>query len=144
VRQLGTVPRVLDIVHLNPDGLPRNPAFSQAVSVAGHARTIYVGGQNAIGVDGAVIGDDAGTQTARALGNLELVLAEAGAGLDDVVSWTMQVVDGQPLGPAFAAFEQVWGTRQNPPAISVAFVSALANPSFLVEISAIAVVDAGA
>jgi hypothetical protein len=33
------------IRHHNPAGLPRNPAFSQGVSVEGPARTIYVGGQ---------------------------------------------------------------------------------------------------
>jgi enamine deaminase RidA (YjgF/YER057c/UK114 family) len=35
----------------------------------------------------------------------------------------------------------VWGERGNPPAISVAVVSGLANPRFLVEISAVAAVE---
>jgi enamine deaminase RidA (YjgF/YER057c/UK114 family) len=34
----------------------------------------------------------------------------------------------------------VWGTRGAPPAISVDVVAGLANPAFLVEITAIAVV----
>jgi enamine deaminase RidA (YjgF/YER057c/UK114 family) len=42
------------ITHHNPAGLPRNPAFSQAVSVEGPTRTIYVGGQNAVDADGTV------------------------------------------------------------------------------------------
>ncbi len=133
---------MLNVSHLNPDALPRNPAFSQAVSVAGPARTIYVGGQNAVLADGAVAGDDAAAQTARALENVEVVLAEAGARLEDVVYWSISLVDGQPLPAAFAAFRQVWGARPNPPAISVAFVAGLANPRFLVEVSAIAVVEA--
>src|SRR5438034_9620877 len=108
---------MLNIAHLNPDSLPRNPAFSQAVSVAGPARTIYVGGQNAVTADGSVVGDDAGMQTARALENLEVVLAQAGARLEDVVHWSILVVQGQALPAAFAAFRTVWGTRPNPPAI---------------------------
>jgi enamine deaminase RidA (YjgF/YER057c/UK114 family) len=131
----------LPVVHHNPDGLPSNPAFSQAVSVEGPARTIYVGGQNAMAADGSLVGDDAAAQTALAMQNLENVLADAGARLDDVVHWTISVVEGQDLGGAFGAFQLVWGERGNPPAISVAVVSGLANPRFLVEISAIAVVE---
>jgi enamine deaminase RidA (YjgF/YER057c/UK114 family) len=128
------------ITHLNPDGLPANPAFSQAVVVEGAARTIYVGGQNAVTADGTVDGDDIGTQTTRALRNVELVLHAAGAELADIVSWTIYVVQGQPLGPGFAAFQQVWSPEDAPPAISGVIVAGLAHPAFLVEISAVAVV----
>ncbi len=128
------------ITHFNPAGLSQNPAFSQAVSVSGPVRTIYVGGQNGVGADSAVVSGDVGDQTVRALRNLELVLAEAGAGLGDVVSWSISVVQGQSLTAGFQAFQQAWGDRSHPPAISVAFVAGLANPTFLVEISAIAVV----
>jgi enamine deaminase RidA (YjgF/YER057c/UK114 family) len=131
----------MPVMHHNPAGLPSNPAFSQAVSVEGPARTIYVGGQNAVAADGSLVGDDAAAQTARALENLGTVLADAGARLDDVVQWMITVVDGQDLGGAFGAFKEVWGERGNPPAISVSVVSGLANPRFLVEISAIAVVE---
>jgi enamine deaminase RidA (YjgF/YER057c/UK114 family) len=127
------------IRHHNPAGLPRNPAFSQGVSVEGPARTIYVGGQNAVEADDTVASQDLGTQTARALRNVEAVLTDAGARLEDVVSWSILVVDDQPLGAAFAGFQQVWGARGEPPAISVAVVAGLASPQFLVEISAVAV-----
>lgn len=132
----------LHVSHLNPPTLPRNPALSQAVRVEGTAHTIYVGGQNAVGPDG-VIGEDIGAQTTAALDNLQTVLAEAGADLENVVTWSILVVEGQPLGEAFASFQEVWGGRGKPPAISVALVAGLANPGFLVEISAIAVVSAG-
>ena len=42
------------IRHHHPAGLPRNPAFSQGVSVEGPARTIDVGGQNAVEADDTV------------------------------------------------------------------------------------------
>lgn len=131
----------LRVSHLNPPSLPRNPGFSQAVRVEGTADTIHVGGQNAVGADG-VIGEDIGAQTIAALGNLQVVLAEAGADLENVVTWSILVVQGQPLGEAFASFQAAWGNRGEPPAISVALVAGLANPGFLVEISAIAVVPA--
>jgi enamine deaminase RidA (YjgF/YER057c/UK114 family) len=133
----------LKVTHINPAGLPRNPGFSQAVSVEGPARTIYVGGQNAVAADGSIVGDGVTEQTVRALQNLELVLAEAGGRLEDVVSWTILVVEGVSVAEGFAGFQQVWGQRGEPPAITVAFVAGLGNPRFLVEISAIAAVPAG-
>lgn len=127
------------LTHLNPDGLPTNPAFSQAVVVDNPGRLIFVGGQNAVLADGTVEGDDIATQTRRALRNLQVVLAAAGATIADVVSWTISVVDNHPLGAGFAAFQEVWDRQNPPPTISVAVVAGLANPRFLVEISAIAV-----
>src|SRR5689334_1475325 len=106
----------LQVTHVNPPSMLRNPGFSQAVAVEGPARTIYVGGQNAIGPDGVVGEGDVGTQTAAALENLATVLAEAGADVANVVSWSILVVQGQPLAPGFAAFQQFWGDRGEPPA----------------------------
>jgi enamine deaminase RidA (YjgF/YER057c/UK114 family) len=91
------------LTHLNPDGLPTNPAFSQTVAVEGAARTVYVGGQNGIGPDGSV---EPGirAQTAQALRNLERVLQAAGTTLDRVVKWSVLVVSGSSLGDALDAF----------------------------------------
>lgn len=33
------------IEHINPDGLMKNPAFSQVVTTLGNGKTIYIGGQ---------------------------------------------------------------------------------------------------
>ncbi len=32
------------VQHINPDGLPRNPAFTNVVVVTGPTKTVYVGG----------------------------------------------------------------------------------------------------
>jgi hypothetical protein len=37
---------------LNPDGLPRDPAFSNVAVVSGSVRTIYIGGQDAVDAGG--------------------------------------------------------------------------------------------
>jgi enamine deaminase RidA (YjgF/YER057c/UK114 family) len=129
----------LQVTHLNPAGMHRNPAFSQAVVVEGNARTIYVGGQNAVDAEGRVVGGgDLAAQTERTLQNLATVLAAAGARLQDVVKWTVFAVQGQDARPAVGVFQRVWGTAP-PPAISVVAVAGLANPEFLVEVEAIAV-----
>jgi enamine deaminase RidA (YjgF/YER057c/UK114 family) len=130
-----------DVTHVNPEGMIHNPAFSQAVSVTGLARTVYVGGQNAVEPDGSVASQDVGAQTTATIRNLATVLAAAGARLEDVVSWSILLKDGASLRDGFAAFSTAWPAPAPPPAISVALVAGLADPRFLVEISAVAVVD---
>jgi enamine deaminase RidA (YjgF/YER057c/UK114 family) len=129
------------VEHLNPEGLPQNPAFTNVVVVSGPVRTIYIGGQDAVDATGQIVGaGDIGAQAAQVFANIQTALEAAGAGLEHVVKWTILIVQGQPLEPGYAAFQRVWGERPNPPAITAAYVSALARPEFLVEIDAIAVV----
>ena len=129
------------VEHLNPKGLSRNPAFTNVVVVTGPVRTIYIGGQDAVDATGQIVGiGDIGAQTAQVFANMQTALEAAGAGLEHVVKWNILIVEGQPLEPGFAEFQRVWGERANPPVITAAFVSALANPEFLVEMDAIAVV----
>jgi enamine deaminase RidA (YjgF/YER057c/UK114 family) len=129
------------IQHLNPEGLAHNPAFSQAVSVSGPHRTIYVGGQDAVDAAGNVVGvGDLAAQTRQIFANLKLALAAGGAGLEHIVKWNVYVVQGQDLRPGFEVAMEELGQQGNPPAISGMFVSSLAHPDFLVEIDAVAVV----
>lgn len=129
------------VQHLNPDGLHKNPAYSQAVVVTGHVKTVYVGGQNAVDASGKVLGKgDIGAQTEQTLRNVETALAAGGAKLDHVVKWNVYVVQGQSPLPGFEAFRRVWADRPNPPTITVLFVAGLAHPDFLLEIDAVAVV----
>ena len=128
------------VTRLQPPGVPVNPAFVAGVEVPGDARTIYVGGQNGSGPDGTLAGSDARSQTKQALENVALVLAEAGAALGDVVHWRIAVVQGASLQDGFAGFQEVWAGRGEPPAISVDVVAGLANPGWLVEITATAAV----
>jgi enamine deaminase RidA (YjgF/YER057c/UK114 family) len=44
------------VEYLNPEGLHKNPAYSQAVVTTGNVRTVYVGGQNAVDASGEVVG----------------------------------------------------------------------------------------
>ena len=128
---------------LNPEGLPRNPAFSNVAVVSGNVRTIYVGGQDAVDAEGNIVGiGDIAAQTEQVLRNLRTALAAAGAEPEHVVKWNVFVVEGQDFAAGYAAFQSVWGDRPNPPVITAALVKGLAHPDFLVEMDAIAVVPA--
>ncbi len=123
------------VEHLNPEGLPRNPAFTQAIAVTGPARTLYIGGQNAVDAARRIIGrGDLREQARKAVENLALALAAGGAGLEHLVRCTIHLVQGQPLQPAFEAWMGAWGARPNPPTVTVLFVAGLAHPEFLIEI----------
>jgi len=128
------------ITHLNPDGLPSNPAYTQAVKVAGGASLVFIGGQNGVNAEGDIVGDDAEAQAQQALRNVTLAVEAAGGSLADIVKWTIIVTDAAALGPGFGAFQKAWGQRPNPPAITVQVVAGLANPQFLVEVEAVAAI----
>ena len=129
------------IEHINPDALHKNQAFTQVVAVTQPARTIYVGGQDAVDAAGNIVGKgDLARQTEQVLSNLRTALQAAGADLKHIIKWNLYVVQGQDLRPGLEAFQRAWGRTPNPPVITMCFVSALANPDFLLEMDAIAVV----
>jgi len=129
------------VQHINPDGLSKNPAFTNAIAVTGPVRTIYIGGQDSVDAAGKIVGKgDMKQQTEQVLINLQLALQAGNAQLEHIIKWNIYVVQGHPIQPAFEVFQRLWGRRPNPPAITVMFVSGLANPDFLVEMDAIAIV----
>ena len=131
----------MNVEYIGPDGLHRNPAFSQVVVVPANSRTVYIGGQNAVDSSGEIIGKgDIGLQAKQIFKNLESALSAVGARIDSVIKWNVYVVQGQSPRPGFEEFQRVWGHRPNPPLITVLFVAGLANPAFLMEIDAIAII----
>jgi len=125
---------------LNPEMMHRNPAFTQAITVDGPHRVVYIGGQNAVDASGNIVGKgDIAAQCEQVARNLETVLSAAGATIEDVVKWNIYVLHGQSAGPAFGVFQRRWG-KLPPPTISVIYVPGLAHPDFLIEIDGIAVV----
>ena len=110
--------------------------YCRAVRIGDH---IAVSGTAPVGDDGEVVGvGDAYVQARRCIEIIERALAEAGAGLEDVVRTRMFVTDisqweaiGKAHGEAFA------GIR---PATSMVEVRALIDPDMLVEIEADAIV----
>src|SRR5689334_22727978 len=128
----------MKITHVNPDGLHKNPAFSQAV-VAEGGKTIYIGGQNGVLPDGTMAGDTLSAQTEQAYKNMLEILRSVGASQENVVKQTIYVVKGQDIKEGFAATQKAWGNF--PTAISFVFVEGLGVQGALVEIEAVAVVD---
>lgn len=132
----------LKVKHHNPEGLFHSNAYSQVVTVSGSGKTIYIGGQNAINAEGELIGlDDLFLQTKQVLKNIKQALASENATFDNVIKLNIYIVDGYDPGIGFQAFQEEVGKLENPPLITVLKVAGLANPSYLIEIDAIAVVE---
>ena len=122
------------VTHLNPPGLHQNPAFSQGTIVE-TGRTLYVGGQNGTDADGTIVEGGIAAQTAQALRNVLAVLAEAGAGPQDVARLAVYLDPEADLMEGFAAVGEVWGPH--PAAVTVLRVG-IGRPGALVEIEAVA------
>lgn len=131
----------MTIQRIQPDGLVQSPAFSHVAVVPPGATTIYVGGQNGVGEDNAIVSDDIAEQAVRAIDNAEIALKAAGATLADVIQWTVFIKDGVDLGAAFGAIAPRLATGGAPALVTAAFVAALGVPGGLIEVSAIAAIE---
>jgi enamine deaminase RidA (YjgF/YER057c/UK114 family) len=128
------------IQRIRPDGLVRSPVFSHVAVVPPQATTIYLGGQNAVDADGALVGaGDVAAQSVKALQNAKLALAAAGATLQDVVQWTVLFVDGSDVAAGYRAIASDLASDE-PPLVTSALVAGLAVPGALVEVGAVAAV----
>lgn len=127
------------IQYISPDGLSKNPAFSQVVITQGNGKTIYVGGQNAVNAKREIIGKgNIAKQNEQVMENLKIALTACGATFENLVKLTIHIVQGQDLQREFQASQKYLGNLTNPPAITGFFVSALGHPDFLVEVDAVA------
>ena len=110
--------------------------LSQAV-VAGD--TVYLRGQVAQDLEtreSVAIGDPAG-QTQRVMDNIELLLAEAGVGKEQIVTCTIYLTDIRHREAVYRVLgERLAGVF---PCFTGVVVSALARPEWLVEVTATAV-----
>lgn len=130
----------MSIDPISPSSMHSNPAFAQAMLVSHQGKTLYIGGQNGITAEGTVISSDFGEQTEQALRNVLTILKSVDADQRNVVKLTIYIADGQDINQGFAAAQKVWG--QYATAITVVKVAGLGLPNALVEIDAIAVIEA--
>ena len=128
----------MEITLAQPEGLVVSPAFSHVAVVPPGATTIYVGGQNGVDATGAVVSTEAGEQSLRAVENARIALESAGAGLDDVISWTVLIHQDADLRAAYGAVAARLARDGAPPLVTAAIVAGLGVPGALIEVSAVA------
>ena len=128
------------VQRLRPEGLVHSPAFSHVAVIPPDATIIHVGGQNAVDVDGNLVGGaDVAAQTLQCMHNVRIALEAADATIDDVVQWNVLFVDGVDLQAAYEAAGPVFASRE-PGLVTSARVTGLGVPGALVEIAAVAAI----
>ena len=124
---------------VKPEGIFNSPNYSHAIKETG--TPVFIAGQVAMDAQGNPIGEgDAGAQTTGALESMKRVVEACGGTMADIVKLTVFTTDlsyrpaiGAARAPFFAAGEM--------PASTFLVVSSLADPRWLVEIEAVAMID---
>lgn len=124
---------------INPPTMAPPTGYSYAVQKSG--TPVFISGQVALDADGKLVGEgDAEAQTEQVFRNLRSVVEACGGTMDDIVKITIFVTDAA-YRPAVAAARQKHFKEGQYPASTYLVVSALAVPSLLVEIEAVAMID---
>ena len=131
------------VEHISAQGVHRSAHYGQAVCVSGNCKTIYIGGQNATDEAGRVVGGDTAAQTRQIIANVARILDAAGAGFKDIIKVTVYLTPAADMRAGAEASAEMMAAMDNPALVTVVQVAGLANPAFLVEMEAIAVVDGG-
>ena len=130
--------------YVNPTSLFRSleHGFSQAVVASGR-KTIYVSGQTAWDAEKSLVaGSDFGAQTMMAFRNVKIAIEAAGGTMADVVSLRSYIVDYEPeKAVAINRALREFFPGNSKPATTWIGVACLADPGFLIEVEAIAVID---
>jgi enamine deaminase RidA (YjgF/YER057c/UK114 family) len=132
----------MGLERLTPAGLFKPAAYTQVVVAQGR-RMVFIAGQVSIDADGNLVApNDFAGQVKQVFANLRTALRGAGASPADVTKLTIFVVGYTPalravIGEARAAIFRAGEL----PASTLVGVQALAEPGYLLEVEAIAVVN---
>ncbi|HSF19162.1 MAG TPA: RidA family protein [Vicinamibacteria bacterium] len=124
------------IERINPEGMTQPTAYHHVVRAG---NLLFIAGQVALDGEGTLVGaDDMRAQVRQVLENLKTVLTSQNANFSNIVKINIFTTDID----AFREAADVRGTyfQGSPPASTLVQIERLAQPEFLVEIEAIAVV----
>jgi enamine deaminase RidA (YjgF/YER057c/UK114 family) len=126
---------------VNPEGLPTPESYTQVVVATG-SRLVFVAGQVADDAQGNLVAPgDLAAQARRAFANVGRALAAAGAGPKQVARITICVVHHRPEYLPLISEARIAVFGDHKPADTIVGVETLAEPGYLIEVEAIAVVD---
>ncbi len=122
--------------YLNPSTLASSTVRYSHVGRSGN--TLYISGQVAADQAGNLVGaNDIEAQSRQVYRNLEAALASAGGGLADIGKTTSYLTSRDSFQTWSKVRQEIW--KGNPPASTLLIVAGLANPGYMVEVDAIAV-----
>ena len=128
-----------NVRHSNPSGMTQPTGYSQMVEVNGPHRLVFVAGQTGVDASGkAARGFRA--QMVQAYANIKTALASVGGSMDHVVRLTTYITDIEQNADVYREVRASTFTDKSAlPASTLVQVTRLADPSYLVEVDAIAI-----
>ena len=125
---------------IDPEELPTPASYTQVIAATG-SRLVFVAGQVADDAQGNLVGaGDLAAQARLAFANVGRALAAAGARPDQVAKLTIYVVHHEREYIAAISEARVAVFGDHKPADTLVGVETLAEPGYLIEVEAIAVV----
>jgi enamine deaminase RidA (YjgF/YER057c/UK114 family) len=123
----------------NPDGLTKPTAYSQVVEVNGPHRIIFIAGQT--GVDaGGKAAQGFRAQAVQVFENIKAALNSVGGDFEHVVKITTYLTDIEQNADAYREVRaSFFANKATLPASTLLQITRLANPSYLIEVEAMAV-----
>ena len=126
--------------HINPSGVGAPANYTHVVSSSGGSIG-FISGQIGMDAAGSLAGDTLEAQGAQVFENLKTCLASVGATFENVLKLTTYIVNYKPEDRAtIGTLRSKYLPATNPPASTLVGVQALALPSLLVEIEAVAAI----
>jgi enamine deaminase RidA (YjgF/YER057c/UK114 family) len=128
-----------DLRFFNPPGMSKPPTYSHVVEVNGPNRTIYLAGQTGVDANGKVA-EGFRAQAVQVMENIKMALASVGGGFEHIVKLTSYLTNLETNGAEFREVRGSYFPNKNAlPASTLLQISRLANPAYLVEVEAIAI-----
>jgi enamine deaminase RidA (YjgF/YER057c/UK114 family) len=121
----------------NPPGMSNPPTYSHVVEVNGPHRVVYLAGQTGADATGKAAADFR-AQAVQVFENIKTALASVGGGFEHVVKLTSYLTN---IEANAAEYRTVRASYFKPPlpAATLLQVVRLANPAYLLEVEAIAI-----
>lgn len=133
-----------NVRHSNPSGMTQPTAYSQVVEVNGPHRLVFVAGQTGVDPSGKAA-QEFRTQAVQAFTNIKTALASVGGSMDHLVRITTYLTDIQQNADVYREVRASFLPNKSAlPASTLVQVTRLADPSYLIEVDAIAILPPGA
>jgi enamine deaminase RidA (YjgF/YER057c/UK114 family) len=129
---------------LSPATLPPPVGYSHIAKV-NKGTLVYIAGQVSSDASGKLVGEgNFEAQAEQVFGNLKLAVEAAGGAMADIVKMNIYLVVSvdQAEVPKLRAIRNRYVNTAKPPASTLVVVSRLASPGWLIEIEAVAALDA--
>ncbi|MEA2741686.1 MAG: hypothetical protein QOG25_57 [Acetobacteraceae bacterium] len=126
-----------EVTRSNPPAVREPSGYTHAIHVTGDYRRLIISGQVGMALDGTVPSTGEG-QVAQAFANLRAILTANGMSVENIVKTTAFLTDRDMLATYRQARGAVFGDHA--PASTLLFVAGLADPRWVVEIEAEAVI----